>query len=127
MQCRDGFALVSRTVRLAFVSSAPISLVAATANSSMARLKAASFACDGLAKPLILRVNWIAAARISSSVAGGSKLNSGRMLRHMGGVPFGCRSKHERCDQVKAGPCVPAAAPLEQKENDKGGRRWLDM
>jgi len=33
--------------------------------------------------PEILRTNCNEALRISSSVAGGSKLNSGRMLRHI--------------------------------------------
>jgi pantetheine-phosphate adenylyltransferase len=36
-----------------------------------------------LVKPLIFLTNWIDAARISSSVTGGSKLNSGLMLLHM--------------------------------------------
>jgi hypothetical protein len=40
---------------------------------STARLNAASFAADGLAKPLIFRTNWRAAARTSSSVVGGSE------------------------------------------------------
>jgi hypothetical protein len=35
-----------------------------------------------------LRTNWSAASRISSSVAGGSKLNSVLMLRHIEGVSF---------------------------------------
>ena len=35
---------------------------------------ASALACDGLVKPLILRTYWSAAARTSSSVAGGSKL-----------------------------------------------------
>ena len=38
----------------------------------------------GWAKPLSLRTNWSADARISSSVAGGSKLCRVLMLRHMG-------------------------------------------
>jgi hypothetical protein len=38
---------------------------------------------DGLVVPLILRTYCSAAARISSSLAGGSKFDSGRMLRHM--------------------------------------------
>jgi hypothetical protein len=39
-------------------------------------VKAASLAWDGLLKPLSLRTNCSAAARISSSVAGGSKLKN---------------------------------------------------
>ena len=56
---------------------------ATAATSSMARSKTGWLAFDGAVKPLSLRTNWTAAARISSSVAGGSKLNSVRMLRHM--------------------------------------------
>src|SRR4051812_20335181 len=38
---------------------------------------------EGAVKPLILRTNCSDAARISSSVAGGSKLNRVLMFRHM--------------------------------------------
>src|SRR5690606_4460006 len=55
------------------------------ATSSTAASKTASLTFDGLVKPLILRTYCSAAARISSSVAGGSKLKSGRMFLHMGG------------------------------------------
>src|SRR6185312_1010996 len=48
-----------------------------------ARSKTASFAFDGFVEPLILRTYWSAAAWTSSSVAGGSKLWSVLMLRHM--------------------------------------------
>ena len=51
--------------------------------SSTARMNAASFAFDGVADPLTLRTYWSAAARTSSSVAGGSKLWSVLMFRHM--------------------------------------------
>jgi hypothetical protein len=57
---------------------------ATAATSSTARLNASTFAFDGFVKPLILRTNCSDAARTSSSVVGGSKLNNGRMLRHMG-------------------------------------------
>src|SRR5690606_36496555 len=40
-------------------------------------------------KPDSLRTNCNAEARISSSLAGGSKLNSGLMLRHMARTPAG--------------------------------------
>jgi hypothetical protein len=40
-------------------------------------------AADGLALPLIFRTNCKAAARISSSVTGGSKLDKGLMFLHM--------------------------------------------
>src|SRR6185295_7927728 len=51
--------------------------------SSTAVSNAASLTFDGLLKPLILRTNCSDAARISSSVTGGAKLNSGLMLLHM--------------------------------------------
>lgn len=53
------------------------------AMSSTARPNASSFAFDGFVEPLTLRTYWSAAARISSSVAGGSKLWSVLMFRHM--------------------------------------------
>src|SRR6266436_3972985 len=56
---------------------------AASETSVTARSNAASLACDGLLKPDSLRTNCSAEAWISSSVAGGSKLNSVLMLRHM--------------------------------------------
>ena len=59
------------------VSRSSTSRRATAAMSSIARLNAAWFAFDGAVKPLILRTNCIDAARTSSSVAGGSKLNSG--------------------------------------------------
>src|SRR6185503_5856344 len=63
--------------------SEKMSLDAAAVTSTTARLNASSFALDGLLKPLSLRTNCKAEARISASVAGGSKLNSVLMLRHM--------------------------------------------
>ena len=42
-----------------------------------------SFAFEGWLKPLIFRTNCSEAARISSSVAGGSKLNRGRIFLHI--------------------------------------------
>ena len=59
------------------------SVRATPATSSTARLNAASLAFDGLVNPLIFRTNWRDAARTSASVVGGSKLNSGRILRHI--------------------------------------------
>ena len=44
---------------------------------------AASFARDGLVVPAIFRTNCKEASRTSASVAGGAKLNKGRMFRHM--------------------------------------------
>src|SRR4030088_1602870 len=65
------------------VSSASRSRRAASATSSTARLNAGSLAFDGSLYPLSLRTNCSADARISSSVAGGSKLKSVRMFRHI--------------------------------------------
>src|SRR5690606_3060358 len=56
----------------------------AAATASTAAANAASLARDGLWNPLTFRTYWSAAARTSASVAGGSKLKSGLMLRHMG-------------------------------------------
>jgi tRNA-Thr(GGU) m(6)t(6)A37 methyltransferase TsaA len=56
---------------------------ATAATSTIASLNAASFALDGALNPLSLRTNCRDAAWISSSVAGGSKLNSVLMFRHM--------------------------------------------
>ena len=56
--------------------------------SSTENRNAASFAFDGFVKPLTLRTNCSAAARISSSVDGGSKLKSVLMFLHMGCLPF---------------------------------------
>lgn len=56
---------------------------AAAATSSIARSNFSSFAFEGLLNPESFRTNWSEAARISSSVAGGSKLKSVFMFRHM--------------------------------------------
>src|SRR5688572_24264879 len=77
----------SRLRGAALVWSESISRWAASVTSSTARLKAASFAREGRAVPLSLRTNWSADARISSSVAGGSKLASVLMFLHMLVVP----------------------------------------
>ena len=65
------------------VTSESTSRRATTVTSSTARSKAASLACDGLVKPLSFLTNCSEAARTSSSVAGGSKLNRVLMFRHM--------------------------------------------
>lgn len=71
----------------------------------MASLKAASLALEGLVKPLIFRTYWDDAARISSSVAGGSKLNRVLMFLHMS-LLTACHSSHDekrggaRCDRI---------------------------
>src|SRR5215472_3025812 len=76
-------ASASRSFAGLAVCSEPNSRRAAALTSSTARSNAASLACDGRVKPLSLRTNCSDAARISSSLAGGSKLNKVRMLRHM--------------------------------------------
>jgi hypothetical protein len=57
------------------------------AMSSTAASKAPSLARDGLLKPLIFLTNCSDAARISSSVTGGSKLNNVLMFLHMRVAP----------------------------------------
>src|SRR5579871_5283104 len=69
-----GGAVVSRERRRRFATSAI---------SSMADIKAVSFAFDGLLKPLIFLTNCREAARTSSVVTGGSKLKSTRIFLHM--------------------------------------------
>ena len=55
--------------------------------------------------PLILRTYWSAAAGISSWVAGGSKLESGRMFRHMVvSLGAGADAAHGPARRVPAGP-----------------------
>src|SRR3954451_7569342 len=51
--------------------------------SATARSNTSWLAADGLVVPLTLRTNCRAASWTSREVAGGSKLFSGRMLRHM--------------------------------------------
>ena len=76
-------ASTSRSRGGAVVTSWASSVRVDAATSSIARPKAASFAFDGFCDPLTLRTYWSAAAWISSSVAGGSKLWSVLMFRHM--------------------------------------------
>src|SRR6266508_2084858 len=82
-RARAAAATCSRSRGAAVVCSESINRRATCATSSMARSNAASFAFDGALNPLSLRTNCSDAALISSSVAGGSKLNSVLMLRHM--------------------------------------------
>src|SRR5262249_23503720 len=76
-------ASTSRTRAGAVVTSESSSTVAARVTCSTARPKAASFAREGFANPLSLRTNCSEEARISSLVAGGLKLCSVLMFRHM--------------------------------------------
>ncbi len=73
----------SRFFAGACVSSRLNSRAETPATSSTAARNAASFACDGFVKPLIFRTNCSEAARISSSVTGGSKLNSVLIFLHI--------------------------------------------
>ena len=66
----------------ALVTSASSSRDVAAATSSTARANAASLAFEGARDPLTLRTYCSDAARISSGVVGGSKLDSVRMFRH---------------------------------------------
>src|SRR6202050_1792787 len=72
------FALAASSSRFfggAFVFSERRRRVEIPATSSTADRNKLSFAFDGLVNPLIFLTNWREAARISSSVTGGSKLN----------------------------------------------------
>ncbi len=75
----------SRSLGWAVVSRLSNRRRATAATWSTAVSKASRFAFEGALKPDSLRTNWSAASRISSFVAGGSKLNSVLMLRHIGG------------------------------------------
>ena len=74
-----------RDERSAVVTRVAISRSATSVTSSTARLNAASLTLDGLVNPDSLRTNCSDAARTSSSVAGGSKLKSVLMFRHIRG------------------------------------------
>jgi hypothetical protein len=67
----------------AFVSSERRRRVEIPAISSTAARNELSFAFDGLLKPLIFLTNWSEAARISSAVTGGSKLNRVLIFLHI--------------------------------------------
>src|ERR1700722_12530495 len=67
----------------ALVSSERRKLAEIAEISSIAARKEASFDFDGLLKPLIFRTNWSEAARISSGLTGGAKLNKGLMFLHI--------------------------------------------
>src|SRR5689334_10704280 len=67
----------------ALVSSERRRRVDMAATSSTAASNEASFAWDGLLKPLIFLTNWREAARTSSGVTGGSKLKSVLIFLHI--------------------------------------------
>src|SRR6266705_2000917 len=82
-RARARAASISRFRGPASVTSESNRFRAAAVISLTARSNAASLARDGFAKPESFLTNWSEASRISSSVAGGSKLNSVLMFRHM--------------------------------------------
>src|SRR6202011_2569609 len=76
-------ASISRSRAGAWVCSETSRRRAEAVTSATARSNASALACDGLLKPESFLTNCSAEAWISSSVAGGSKLNSVLMLRHI--------------------------------------------
>src|SRR5262249_2588384 len=80
-------ASASRVRGGAVVSSALKRFLETAAIWSIAATNAASLAFEGLLKPLTFRTYCSEAARISSSVTGGSKLNRILILRHTGACP----------------------------------------
>jgi hypothetical protein len=76
-------ASASRFFGGAVVSSERRRRVEISAISSTAARNEASFAFDGLLKPLIFLTNWSEAARTSSSVTGGSKLKRILIFLHI--------------------------------------------
>lgn len=102
----------SRVRGSAVVSSERRRFREVAAISSTAARKAASLTFDGLLNPLTFLTNCSAASRISSSVAGGSRLNSGFIFLHTGLPPFAV---------VQVGRIMP---PVDRKVNpgDSGFR-----
>src|SRR5580692_12457024 len=83
----------SRFLGGAVVSSERIKRADTPAISSTAAKNAASFACDGLLKPVIFLTNCNEAACTSSFVTGGSKLKRGLMFLHIASGTFRCFAK----------------------------------
>src|SRR4029077_18463142 len=87
--------------------------------SSTAPSKAASCLAVGLVKPLTLRTNWRAEARISSSVATSSAWRRVLMLRHTSATIDGDGSAAAGRRQLRqVGGCQPAriqTGPLEHR------------
>src|SRR5438034_8464556 len=82
-RCLAFSASISRSRAGACVCSEVSRRRAEAVTSATARSNASALACDGLLKPDSFLTNCSAEAWISSSVAGGSKLNSVLMLRHI--------------------------------------------
>ena len=113
-------ASTSRSRGSAVVVSDLIRTRVVVATSSTARLNAASFALDGTLKPLSFLTNCNEASRISSSVAGGSKLNRVLMLLHMV-TPPDCRIRKHRTTV----PITFVTAVFGRLTFDmRGMRRW---
>src|SRR5207249_2063106 len=93
-------AISSRFLGDVVVVSESINRLAIFATSSIARLNAASFAFDGALNPLSFRTNCSEAARISSSVAGGSKLKRVLIFLHISDA----RLKGSRYDGARPKP-----------------------
>src|SRR5881396_638112 len=98
-RARARAASISRFRGPASVTSESNKARAAAVISLTARSNAASLARDGFVKPESFLTNWSEASRISSSVAGGSKLNSVLMFRHMGFSP-GISGRKRRWEAV---------------------------
>jgi hypothetical protein len=90
------------------------------ATSSTASRNAASFALDGLVKPVIFLTNCSDAARTSSSVTGGSKLKSVLMFLHIAkisraiGSDIGAKNPSNNC------PTKRTVAPRERGQRHLG-------
>ncbi len=82
-RARPFLASSSRFFFGASVAIDPSSRAEMPATSSTAPRNAASFVFEGFVTPLIFRTYCSAAARTSSSVTGGSKLNKGLIFRHI--------------------------------------------
>src|SRR2546430_15293242 len=93
----------------------------ATVISSTAPSNAASCLEVGLLKPLTLRTNWRAAARISSSVATSSAWRRVLMLRHTPEtIDGGGAAAAGRRPLRQGGPGQPARVPPRPPEERRG-------
>jgi hypothetical protein len=118
------FALAASSSRLlggAVVSSEWRRRVQTAATSSMAVLKEASLALEGLLKPLIFRTNCREASRISASVTGGSKLKRFLMFLHMGKIIGALGKAGLPFDFAQASSSGMTSKKSKGKSNDKSG------
>ncbi len=91
----------------------------AAATVATAWSKAAWLAEEGLAVPLIFRTYWSAAASISSAVAGGSKLWSVWIDRHIRADSRGCSGQGDCAVAAPIG--LPAAVAVPHPEPQPAG------